>query len=285
MTSIQHSTMASASNTSAKLTFYVRVPDGVKAFQTINADPKTGERHRNFEREEKEVPIENARGEEAITLDKAGFQLVKRAAKHTAFVDDAEIRREYYPESADLIKQITGASKVVWFDHTIRRRRPGEIDDSPDKRQPVSLTHVDQTTKSSIARVHRHLPADEAPDLLKRRFQIINLWRPISNPAIDWPLALCDYRSVDPAKDTYPVTLVYPDREGETLGVAYNPNHKWKYFHGVTPEECILIKCFDSVQDGSVAIFTPHTGFEDPATPEGTPYRESIEMRALVFYD
>lgn len=42
---------------------------------------------------------------------------------------------------------------------------------------------------------------------------------------------------------------------------------------------------FDSLQDGSVALFTPHTGFEDPTTPEGTPHRESIELRALVFYD
>jgi hypothetical protein len=42
---------------------------------------------------------------------------------------------------------------------------------------------------------------------------------------------------------------------------------------------------FDSVQDGSVAIYTPHTGFEDPTTPPNAPLRESIELRALVFYD
>ena len=42
---------------------------------------------------------------------------------------------------------------------------------------------------------------------------------------------------------------------------------------------------FDSVQDGSVAVFTPHTGFEDPTTPKDAPFRESIELRALVFYD
>ena len=67
----------------------------------------------------------------------------------------------------------------------IRRYRPEETQDGPDKRQPVKLAHVDQTTKSSIARVRRHLPQDEAPGLLERRFQIINLWRPISHAAID----------------------------------------------------------------------------------------------------
>ncbi|KAF5376060.1 hypothetical protein D9615_007694 [Tricholomella constricta] len=278
-------TLSSPSSVVTKLTFFVPPPDGVRAYQHINANPKTGDRERNFNREEKDVVIENLRGkEDAATLDTAGFQLVRSPAKHTAFTDDAEIEREYYPESAELIKQVTGASRVVFFDHTIRRRRPGEIDDSPDKRQPVAQAHVDQTAASSAARVHRHVP-DDAPALLQRRFQIINLWRPISHPALDWPLGLCDYRSVDPKNDTLPVALIYPDREGETLGVKYNSNQKWKYFRGVTPEEAVLIKCFDSIQDGSVAVFTPHTGFQDPTTPEGTPPRESIELRALVFYD
>ena len=64
----------------------------------------------------------------------------------------------------------------------IRRRRPGEIDDSPQKRQPVPQVHVDQTKASATARVHRHLPVSDAPELLKHRFQIINLWRPINHP-------------------------------------------------------------------------------------------------------
>jgi hypothetical protein len=124
----------------------------------------------------------------------------------------------------------------------IRRRRPGEADDSADRRQPVSQVHVDQTAASAIARVHRHLPASDVPRLLERRFQIINLWRPIATPAIDWPLALCDYRSVDLKREVIPVKLIFPDREGETLGVKYNKNHMWKYLEGMTPDEFVLIK-------------------------------------------
>ena len=124
----------------------------------------------------------------------------------------------------------------------IRRRRPGEIDDSPDRRQPVARVHVDQTPASSIARVHRHLPASDVPKLLERRFQIINLWRPIASPAIDWPLALCDYRSVDFKRDTFPVARISPESTGETMGIQYNENHKWKYLYGMTPEEIVLIK-------------------------------------------
>jgi hypothetical protein len=84
---------------------------------------------------------------------------------------------------------------------------------------------------------------------------------------------------------TLRVCVQYPDRDGETFGVKFNPNHRWNYVKGMQPDEGVLIKCFDSVQDGSVAVLTPHTAFADPTTPPDAPLRESIELRALVFYD
>lgn len=86
-----------------------------------------------------------------------------------------------------------------------------------------------------------HVP-DLAPELLKHRFQIINLWRPISHPALDYPLALCDYRSIDSDKDLVPTTLKFPERDGETFSVQYNPAHRWKYVRGMKPDEIVLIK-------------------------------------------
>ena len=124
----------------------------------------------------------------------------------------------------------------------IRRHNPDQIGSTPQTRTPVVQVHVDQTTESAIARVHRHLPAEEAPELLKKRFQIINLWRPISHPADDWPLALCDFYSVNWEKDLIPVDLIYPDKVGQTFSVKYNPEHKWKYLRGMTPEEFVFIK-------------------------------------------
>ncbi|KAK7047105.1 hypothetical protein VNI00_006770 [Paramarasmius palmivorus] len=232
------------------------------------------------------LQIENVRGkEDTYSLDVNGFQFAKHASNHKEFNDDTEIEKEYYPESVELLKKLTGATKVVLFDHTIRRRREGEDGLDPKRRAPVSLVHVDQSTQAAHSRVRRHLPEEEAEERLKHRFQIINLWRPISHPALDWPLALCDYGSVNPKEDLVLVDLVFPDRIGETYGVNYNPGHKWKYLRGISTEEVVLIKCYDSIEDGSVAVFTPHTAFEDPTTPEGTVFRESIELRALVFYD
>lgn len=106
---------------------------------------------------------------------------------------------------------------------------------------PVSQVHIDQSTVASIARVHRHIPASDVPKLLSNRFQIINLWRPIHHPAVDFPLALCDSRSVN-LTEIVPVTLIFPDREGELLAVNYNEKHRWWYMRGMTPDDIVLIK-------------------------------------------
>ena len=246
-----------------ELKYFAPPTDGSKPWLDINVDFRKGEEGRNWVQEAHQVEIENIRGnEDSVSLDTTGFTYYRRPQKYTSFKDDAEIEREYYPESVELVKQLTGASRVVPFDHSmlsiassmlklfsdsvnvlaIRRNRPNEIDDGPQKRQPVPYVHVDQTNESAITRVHRHLPASEAPELLKHRFQIINLWRPIGHPAWDWPLALCDYRSVDTQNDLVPTILRYPDHEGETLSVKYSANHKWKYLKGMEPDEFVLIK-------------------------------------------
>ena len=113
-------TPAMVPSTTANLLYIIEPEGGVGAYQYVNADPITGERQRNFEREEKSVTIENIRGKEnSVSLDTAGFQFYHRyPSKHTTFANDEEIRREYYPESAELIKKVTGASRVELFDHS-----------------------------------------------------------------------------------------------------------------------------------------------------------------------
>ena len=124
----------------------------------------------------------------------------------------------------------------------------------------MPLVHVDQTPESAAARVRRHTSAEDAPKLLQKRFQIINLWRPISHTAWDWPLALCDYSSIDYKRDLIPTTLKYPDRDGETYSVAFNESHRWKYVRGMTPDDIVLIKWYvpSSPRVCATASDTPH---------------------------
>lgn len=110
-------------NTTGELIYFVPPADGSRAFINVNADPVTGRRDKNSTEEVHSVQVEDVRGKESsFSLDTTGFQYHKRAAKHTAFTDDAEIEKEYYPESIDVIKELTRATRVVIFDHSKRSR-------------------------------------------------------------------------------------------------------------------------------------------------------------------
>jgi len=269
----------------APIRYFTPPADGSRPWTDINAnlDDDDGS-SRNFTLDYHNFAIRDFRGaEHEASLDVSGFQFAKHESKEKDFANEEKIKSEYYDESIELLKKLTGANRVVIFDHTIRRHRPDVHENTPDKRQPVAIAHVDQTPESAANRVKRHLPESDVPTLLSKRFQIINLWRPIKHEAWDRPLSLCDFRSINPDEDLIRTTLKYPDYEGETYSVKHSPNHKWGYLKGMSPSEIVLIKCFDS--DNNYAVLTPHTSFVDPTTPEGSPLRESIELRALVFYD
>jgi hypothetical protein len=218
-----------------------------------------------------------------FALDNAGFQLVTHPTSLKDFWDEEEVRRVYYPESIELLKRVTGAAEARIFDHTLRRRLKGVEDRlAGAPRQPASRVHVDQTASSGVSRL-RLLYPDEADELLARRVAIVNLWRPIRSPVLDWPLAVCDARTVAP-KDLVASDLLFRERRGETYNVAYNPDHRWFYAPKMRGDEALLIKCFDSRDDGAVARFTPHTAFVDPSAPSDAPPRESIELRAYVIF-
>lgn len=250
--------------------------------RTFSFDPPDGIPKTNVRDDPHVCAIHDARSVAAdISFDEYGFGLIAAPTTLDDFSDDDAIRRVYYKESEDLLKQVTGAHRVFIFDHTVRRRQTG-IDDRTQgaPRQPASRVHVDQTLKSGPQRVRHELP-DEADELLKGRVQIINLWRPINVPAWDSPLAVCDPHSVADG-DLVASDLVFPDRVGETYALTFNPQHRWLYYPGMRTDEALLLKCYDSATGGA-ARFVPHGAFTDPSTPPDAPPRESIELRIMVF--
>jgi hypothetical protein len=247
-------------------------------------DPPDGVPRTNIVNDAHTVPVFDMRPiADGLSLDVQGFALVSAPTEVTDFYDEAQLRSTYYREAEDLVKQATGASRVVVFDHTIRRRTPGVEDRTPGiPRQPVTRIHGDYTEASGPQRV-RDLMGAEAGDLLTRRFAIVNVWRPIRGPLFDAPLALCDATSLADG-DLVGQDLIYRDRTGEIYGLTYNPAHRWYYAPAMTADEALLLKCFDSDRNGG-ARFMPHTSFADPNAPADMLPRESIELRTLVFFD
>ncbi len=245
-------------------------------------DPPAGVPRRSGKYLAQTVAIRNGRELlSKFSLDTNGFLLMEHETAVKDFYDPDEVKSVYYPEVERLIRRVTGAERVVVFDHIMRNPVLAERGEK-GARAPAKVVHNDYSMESAPGRVRAHLSEQEADRLLKNRFAEINVWRGIRGPIESSPLALCDARSLD-EKDIAPTDLVYRDRVGETLGFLFNPMQRWYYFPRMRRNEAILLKCYDSKDDGR-ARFTAHTSFEDPNSPPNAAPRESIEVRALVFW-
>src|SRR5947208_16114589 len=127
------------------------------------------------------------------------------------FFDAEALKSVYYPEVERLIRSVSGAARVLVFDHTLRS---GDESEREEKliREPVLSAHNDYTEWSGPNRVREILP-DEAEALLARRFAIIQVWRPINQPIQANPLAIADGKSIAMA-DLIVAERRYPHRVG-----------------------------------------------------------------------
>jgi hypothetical protein len=215
-----------------------------------------------------------------FSLDENGFVFVEHETKVADFFDAEQLQAVYYPEVEQLIKAVSGALRVVIFDHTLRSGEEAERE-AKLIREPVLSAHNDYTEWSGPNRVREVLP-DEADDLIKRRFAIIQVWRAINQPIQSNPLALADANSVA-MDDLLIAERRYPHRVGQTYRLKYSPVHRWFYFPEMRRDEALVFKVYDSEKDGR-ARFTPHTSFEDPTSPPNARPRQSIEVRAFAFF-
>jgi hypothetical protein len=243
-------------------------------------EPPEGQERRNYGDDLQKVTISDIRGQEdQFTLDRDAFQVLHGIPSQTTyetFNSEEAIQQIYYPEVEKLLREkVPGVQKVIIFDHTIRRTDPNA------SRHPVQLVHGDQTKWSAAQRVRRHVTdPEEAEKLLRGRYRIINVWRPINGVVESLPLALGSAASLDKT-DFVEVEHRYPHFKGEIMGVKHNPKTEWKYCSGLDDDERLLLKCSDTEE--GVAERVPHTAFVDPRSPPDAKGRESIEVRTIVF--
>ncbi|KAK3111894.1 hypothetical protein LTR53_012388 [Teratosphaeriaceae sp. CCFEE 6253] len=216
--------------------------------------------------------------------DTHGFALHDFTSSYAgAWEDESGVRESFYPEVVDFLKKTTGAKEVLVFDHTIRTKKNVAKaitqESNTSQRAPVRLVHCDYTAESGPLRVQQLLP-DTAQDLLSRRVAFYNVWKPLAKVE-EMPLAMLDV-TTSPPEDYFKLFLRYRERTGENYVLSHSDAHKWWYFPGMTAEQVILLKTFDS-EEGR-ARFVGHSAFEDPETKAGAPARESVEIRTIAFF-
>jgi len=229
-----------------------------------------------------EMEIMNARGRPA-NMDDEGFTLVAHRSAVADFTDRAAVNAIYRPEIIDLVAGLSGADTVLVNNPGILRYsekspRSGQLDNS----RPARFAHVDVSDATAQAFAQRAVPEGKA----LRRFVHYNIWRVISAPPQDVPLAVCHARSVT-AADLIKADAVFdaPDRPEwsfEGIVVAHHANHRWHWFEDMGRDEAIVFKTNDS--DPERAHCVPHVAFDHPSCGPDTPPRASIEMRALALW-
>lgn len=232
---------------------------------------------------EHEMSVRNGRPlREAFDLDTHGFVFVDHQTRVKDFVDAAERAAVYDLEVQALIKKHSGASEVVVFDHTIRVGEEA-MQKASGARPTVKGVHNDYTERSAPRRLRDIVGDAEAERRFKKRWAIIQVWRPIRGKVLSEPLGICDGRTI-PQEGFIRVERRYKYRTGEVYHIAHNPAHEWFYFPQMERHEALVFKVFDS-DASKPSRFTAHSAFDDPQTPAGAPPRESIETRTFAFFD
>ena len=219
-------------------------------------------------------------------LDTSGFTLLEHRSAVTDFNDPHQLDTIYTPEAVDLVKKETGADHVAVIGWVIRRAGG----DLRGAQPPAPDVHVDVHPGRADARF------EAEADGPYRRAIMTSLWRAFSPPPQDWPLALCDYRSVAddegkanlllfvdalPGPDDVP-GIDDPDAQPAGSIFEYRPRHLWWYFPAMHAGEALLFKLHDS--DHSVAWRVPHTSFHDATVGAAAHPRESVELRTVAFF-
>jgi hypothetical protein len=203
------------------------------------------------------------------------------------WLDKEEIERVYYEEIKDMLKRVLGADEVSCFHHFLRRTdaKPGT------EYQPPGIgAHIDFAPHWAAKIAEKHLPREGYE---YNRFVCVNVWRALSTPPQDWPLAVCDGRSV-PADAGVFNALVYmenlpemseikaiePPNPGGTI-FRYDPSLKWCYYSGMKKDEALCFKLFDSERKEGWRV--PHAAFFNTVRKDANP-RESVEIRTVCYF-
>ncbi len=236
-------------------------------------------------------------------MDKLGVALARCESKCENFYDAAEVERVFYPEMEKLLLEFfPDATDALVYNHDVfDKDYSGDRSEDQASKNPgvnaqyANLVHNDLNDNSGRVRCRELLTknlrnfgreqrytAAQADAKMSRRFMSINLAKPMETVRQN-PFVLCAWPSF--ADQPYITNYrVYDDRVGETTRFTYRPEHEWYWLPAQTPTEVSMLKCYDSVTDGSVSRWSFHTACVDPTAPKDAPCRKNVVVRSYVFF-
>ena len=239
----------------------------------------------------------------AECMDKLGLSLAHLESKCTNIYDSAEVERVYYPEIEKLLLDFfPDATDALVYNHDVfDKDYAGDRTEDQDAKNPgvnanyAMLVHNDLNDNSGRVRCRELLTnnlrnfgrlqnytEEEADAKMSRRFMSINLAKPIETIE-QFPFVLCAWPSFadQPYINNY---RIYDDRVGETTRFTYRADHEWYWFPQQKATEVSMLKCYDSVTDGSVSRWSFHTACVDPTAPAAARCRKNVVVRSFVFF-
>ncbi len=236
-------------------------------------------------------------------MDRLGVSLGHCESRCENFYDAAEVERVFYPEMEKLLLEFfPGATDALVYNHDVfDKSYDGDVAEDQDNKDPgvntsyANLVHNDLNDNSGRVRCRelltknlrnfgreQHYTEAEADAKMSRRFMSINLAKPMETVRQN-PFVLCAWPSFadQPYINNY---RIYDDRVGETTRFTYRPDHEWYWFPHQEPHEVSMLKCYDSVTDGSVSRWSFHTACVDPTAPADAPCRKNVVVRSYVFF-
>ena len=236
-------------------------------------------------------------------MDKLGVSLAQCESQCQNFYDAEEVERVFYPEMEKLLLDFFPDSTDAFvYNHDVfDKDYDGDRTEDQDKKNPgvnafyANLVHNDLNDNSGRVRCRelltknlrnfgreQHYTEEEADAKMSRRFMSINLAKPMETVQQN-PFVLCAWPSF--ANQPYITNYrVYDDRVGETTRFTYRPEHDWYWFPQQKPTEVSMLKCYDSITDGSVSRWSFHSACIDPTAPEDAPCRRNVVVRSFVFF-
>jgi hypothetical protein len=231
--------------------------------------------------EEHRVAIADMRARTAdLALERNGFVLLREPSAMTDFHDMSQVKNVYYAEIEALVMRLLGCEKVLVFGEVVR----SDSKTTRDGRLPAYGAHVDYGERTVRQLTEDILGSEDAAFWLRRRFILMNVWRPIRT-VYRTPLAVCDAATVRESdlNDSEVRGGLDDPRRPPLFGfnLSYSPRHRWYYAPRMQPSEILAFKLFDS--DHTRVQWTGHTAFDDPTAAPDAPPRESFEIRTISF--